>query len=256
MNNGTLQGNNGTLQGKVALITGASSGIGEATALALAAQGAKVALAARRVERLEALMQRITESGGEALPLACDVADANQIRLAVQAVQDQWGRLDVLVNSAGIAVLGPILGADTNEWQRVVSVNVLGLMYATHAVLPLMKALGGGHIINISSTAGRVAPSGMSVYCASKWAVNGFSESLRQEALAYKVRVTLIEPGLVATEFSDHIAHTPAREATAARFASLRALDASDIAAAVVYALTQPPHVNVYELLLRPTEQV
>ncbi len=248
--------NNGSLQGKVALITGASSGIGEATALALTAEGAKVALAARRVERLDALMQRITENGGEALPLACDVADPEQVRRAVQAVQDKWGQIDVLVNSAGIAVLGPILGADTEEWRQMVSVNVLGLMYATHAVLPLMKAQGGGHIIVISSTAGRVAPSGMSVYCASKWAVNGFSESLRQEAVAYKVRVTVIEPGMVATEFSDHIAHTPAREAMAARFSSLKALDASDIAAAVLYALTQPPHVSVNELLVRPSEQV
>ncbi len=248
--------NNGSLQGKVALITGASSGIGEATALALAAEGAKVALAARRVERLETLTQRIIERGGEALPLACDVADAAQVKQAVQAVQERWGQIDILVNSAGIAVLGPILGADTDEWQRVVSVNVLGLMYATHAVLPLMKAQDGGHIINISSTAGRVAPSGMSVYCASKWAVNGFSESLRQEAVAYKVRVTVIEPGMVATDFSDHIAHGPAREAMATRFSSLRALDAPDIAAAVLYALTQPPHVSVNELLVRPSEQV
>ncbi len=248
--------NSGTLQGKVALITGASSGIGEATALALAAQGAKIALAARRVERLEALRQRITESGGEALPLACDVADEAQVRRAVQETQDKWGRLDVLVNSAGMAVLGSILGADTSEWRKSFDVNVLGLMYATHAALPLMKEQGGGHIVNISSTAGRVAPSGMGVYSATKWAVGAFSESLRQEAIAYKVRVTVIEPGVVSTEFSDKIAHTPAREAIAARFASMRTLDASDIAAAVVYALTQPAHVNIYELLLRPTEQV
>lgn len=247
--------NNG-LQGKVALITGASSGIGEATALALAAQGAKVALAARRVERLESLTRRIADGGGEGLPLACDVADEGEVQQAVQAVQEKWERLDILVNSAGIAVLGPILGADTEEWRQVIGVNVLGLMYATHAVLPLMKGQGSGHIINISSTASRVAPSGMGVYCASKWAVNGFTESLRQEAVAYKVRVTVVEPGMVATEFSDHITHESAREAMAARFGSMRALDAADIAAAVVYAATQPPHVNVGELLIRPTEQV
>ncbi len=246
---------NNRLQGQVALVTGASSGIGEATALALAAEGAKVALAARRVERLEALTQRITESGGEALALACDVADEGQVRQAVQAVQDHWGRLDVLVNSAGIAVLGPILGADTSEWRNVFDVNVLGLMYATHAALPLMKALGGGQVVNISSTASRVAPSGMSVYCASKWAVNAFSESLRQEAIAYKVRVIVIEPGMVASEFSDKIMHTPARDAMAARFASLRALDPADIAAAVIYAVTQPAHVGINELVVRPSEQ-
>ncbi len=246
---------NETLQGAAALVTGASSGIGEATALALAAQGARVGLAARRVERLEALTRRITDAGGEALPLACDVADEGQVRQAVQAVHDTWGRLDVLVNNAGVAVLGPILGADTEEWRRAVGVNVLGLMYATHAALPLMKEHGGGHIVNISSTAGRVAPAGMSVYSATKWAVGAFSESLRQEAVAYKVRVTTIEPGMVGTELSDHITHGPARESMAARLSSMRALDASDIAAAVVYALTQPPHVSVNELLVRPSEQ-
>jgi len=244
-----------SLTGKVALVTGASSGIGEATAQALAAQGAKIALAARRVERLDALVQRITDDGGEALALACDVADEAQVNAAVQAVQDKWGRLDILVNSAGIAVLGPVLGADTSEWRSVFDVNVLGLMYVTHAALPLMKQQGGGQIVNISSTASRVAPSGMSVYCASKWAVNGFSESLRQEAIAYKVRVIVIEPGMVASEFSDKIAHTPARDAIAARFASLRALDSADIAAAVVYAVTQPAHVAVNEMVIRPSEQ-
>ena len=243
------------LTGKVALVTGASSGIGAATVLALAAEGAKVALAARRADRLDALVRRITESGGEVLALVCDVADEAQVRQAVSAVQNKWGRLDILVNNAGIAVLGPILGADTSEWRSVFDVNVLGLMYAAHAALPLMKALGGGHIVNISSTASRSAPSGMSVYCASKWAVNGFSESLRQEAIAYQVRVTVIEPGMVASEFSDKIASESSREALAARFASLRALDPADIAAAVVYAVTQPAHVSVNELLVRPSEQ-
>lgn len=246
---------NNSLQGKVALVTGASSGIGEATALALAAEGALVALAARRMDRLEGLVRQITDAGGTALALACDVADEAQVNQAVQAVQEKWGRLDILINSAGIAVLGPVLGSDTSEWRSVFAVNVLGLMYATHAALPLMKAQGGGHVVNISSTASRSAPSGMSVYCASKWAVNAFSESLRQEAIAYKVRVTVIEPGMVASEFSDKITYEASREAMAARFASLRALDPADIAAAVVYAVTQPSHVSVYELLVRPSEQ-
>ena len=153
-------------------------------------------------------------------------------------------------------MLGPILGAETAEWRRAFEINVLGLMYATHAALPLLKEQGGGHTVNISSTASRVAPAGMGVYAATKWAVNAFSESLRQEAAAYNVRVTVIEPGMVATGLIGGITHKPSREAIAARLDSIRALDASDIAAAVVYAVTQPPHVSVSELLIRPSQQV
>lgn len=243
------------LQGQVALVTGASSGIGEATALALAAEGALVALAARRVDRLEALTQRITDGGGEALALACDVADAKQVNAAVQAVQEKWGRLDMLVNNAGISVLGPVLGADTEEWRRIIGVNVLGLMYATHAALPLMKAQGGGHIINMSSLLGRIAQAGTGVYAATKWAVGAFSEALRQEAVSYKVRVTVIEPGLTTTEINDHITDEGTKAMLDSYTSSLRTLDASDIAAAVVYAVTQPPHVSINELLVRPSEQ-
>ena len=245
-----------SLQEKTVLVTGASSGIGQATALALAAQGVKVAVSARRRDRLDALTQQIEGRGGTALAVECDVADAAQVRRTVQAVQEKWGRLDILVNSAGAAALGPILDADTEEWRRTLEINVLGLMYMVHAALPLMKAQGGGHIVNISSTASRVAPSGMGVYAASKWAVNAFSESLRQEAVAYKVRVTVIEPGMVATDFADSITAGPARDAIKARFASMQALEAADIAAAVLYAVMQPDHVSVNELLVRPREQV
>lgn len=244
------------LQGKTALVTGATSGIGEATALALAAQGIKVAACARRRDRLDALAARIVDAGGKALALECDVADKAQVSQAVAAVQEKWGRLDILVNSAGVAAIGPILDADTEQWRRMLEINVLGLMYMVHAALPLMKAQGGGHIVNISSTASRVAPSGMGVYAASKWAVNAFSESLRQEAVAYKVRVTTIEPGMVATDFTDSLPAGPARDAMQARLATLRALDASDIAAAVTYALRQPAHVSVNDILVRPSEQV
>ncbi len=247
--------NNGRLQGQVALVTGASSGIGEATALALAAEGAKVVLAARRVNRLQALTQRITESGGEALALACDVADEAQVNRGVQAVQEKWGRLDVLVNNAGISVLGPILGADTEEWRRIIGVNVLGLMYATHAALPLMKEQGGGHIVNMSSLLGRIAQAGTGVYAATKWAVGGFSEALRQEAVHYKVRVTVIEPGLTTTEINDHITEDATKAMLDSYTSSLRTLDAPDIAAAVVYAVTQPAHVSINELLVRPSQQ-
>ena len=243
------------LQGQVALVTGASSGIGEATALALAAEGAKVALAARRVDRLEGLARRIVESGGEALALACDVADAEQVGRTVQAVQEKWGRLDILVNNAGISVLGPILGADTEEWRRVFDINVLGLMYATHAALPLMKEQGGGHVINMSSLLGRIAVAGSGVYAATKWAVGAFSEALRQEAVAYKVRVTIIEPGLTDTEINDHITDEGTKAMLDSYTGSMQTLDASDIAAAIVYVVTQPVHVSINEILVRPSEQ-
>lgn len=246
---------NNSLQGKVALITGASSGIGEATALALAAEGAKVALAARRVDRLQALVQRITDGGGEALALACDVADEAQVNAAVQAVQEKWGRLDMLVNNAGVSVLGPILGADTSEWRRAFDINVLGLMYATHAALPLMKEQGGGHIINMSSLLGRISVVGSGVYAATKWAVGSFSEALRQEAVNYKVRVTIIEPGLTSTEINDHITDEGTKAMLDSYTGSMKTLEASDIAAAVVYAVTQPAHVSINELLVRPSEQ-
>ena len=246
---------NNTLSGTVALVTGASSGIGEATALALAASGAKVALAARRTDRLDAVVKQIEEAGGEALALACDVTDEAQVNQTVQAVQEKWGRLDVLVNNAGIALLGPVLGADTSEWRRAFDINVLGLMYATHAALPLMKAQGRGHIINMSSVSGRVSFPGLSVYCATKWAVNGFSESLRQEVAADNIRVTLIEPGLVTTEINDRVTDEATKAMLDSYSGSMRVLDASDIAAAVVYAVSQPDHVSINEMLVRPTAQ-
>ena len=198
------------LSDKVAIVTGASSGIGEATAIALANQGAKVAIAARRADRLEALNQRIRESGGEAIAFTADVADEAQVRQMVAQTQDKWGRVDILVNNAGVMLLGAIDGADTEDWRRMFNVNVLGLMYATHAVLPLMKTQGEGHIVNISSVAGRVANAGTGVYNASKWAVGAFSESLRKEVYQHNIRVTIIEPGLVATELAQHITNPEA----------------------------------------------
>ncbi len=246
---------NMTLSGTVALVTGASSGIGEATALALAAQGVKVALAARRTDRLDAVVKQIEAAGGEALALVCDVTDEAQVNQTVQAVKAKWGRLDMLVNNAGIAVLGPVLGADTSEWRRAFDINVLGLMYATHAVLPLMKEQGRGHIINMSSVSGRVSFPGLSVYCATKWAVNGFSESLRQEAAPDNIRVTLIEPGLVTTEINASVTDEATKAMLDSYSGSMRVLDASDIAAAVVYAASQPDHVSINEVLVRPTAQ-
>ena len=243
------------IQGKVAIVTGASSGIGEATALALATAGAKVAIVARRADRLEALTQRIQANGGEVLSIAADLAEESQVQAMVTQVKETWGSADILVNNAGVMLLGMIEGANTEDWRRMININVLGLMYATHAVLPLMKAQGQGHIVNISSVAGRVANAGTGVYNATKWAVNAFSESLRKEVYAHQIRVTIVEPGLVATELPEHITDPAAKDRTAAFYGSIKILESADIAAAILYAVTQPPHVNVNELLIRPTEQ-
>lgn len=243
------------LAGKVAIVTGASSGIGEATALALADAGATVAIAARRSDRLEALAKRILDQGGEVLSITADVSDEAQVKAMVQKTHAEYGRVDILVNNAGVMLLGMIDGANTEDWRRMININVLGLMYATHAVLPIMKAQGVGHIVNISSVAGRFANAGTGVYNATKWAVGAFSESLRKEVYQNNIRVTIIEPGLVATELPQHITDPAAKERAQQFYGSLKALESEDIAAAIAYAVTQPPHVNVNEILIRPTEQ-
>ncbi|MBD2070840.1 SDR family NAD(P)-dependent oxidoreductase [Leptolyngbya sp. FACHB-671] len=243
------------LAGKVAIVTGASSGIGEATALALADVGATVAIAARRSDRLEALAKRILDQGGEVLSITADVSDEAQVKAMVQKIHAEYGRVDILVNNAGVMLLGMIDGANTEDWRRMININVLGLMYATHAVLPIMKAQGAGHIVNISSVAGRFANAGTGVYNATKWAVGAFSESLRKEVYQNNIRVTIIEPGLVATELPQHITNPSAKERARQFYGSVRTLESEDIAAAIAYAVTQPPHVNVNEILIRPTEQ-
>jgi NADP-dependent 3-hydroxy acid dehydrogenase YdfG len=245
----------GKLDGKVALVTGASSGIGETTALALAAEGASVAGAARRAERLEALIKRIGDNGGQAMPIIADVADEQQVHEMVLKAHAKWGHLDILVNNAGLMLLGPIDGADTEDWRRMVNVNLLGLMYATHAVLPIMRKQGEGHIVNMSSVAGRTVGAGRAVYNATKWAVGAFSEALRQEVHMHHIRVTVIEPGAVETELTEHITNPTAKEETQQWYHSMRQLHSKDIAAAILYAVTQPPYVNVNEMLLRPTDQ-
>jgi NADP-dependent 3-hydroxy acid dehydrogenase YdfG len=243
----------GRLEGKVALVTGASSGIGEATALALAAEGARVAAAARRSDRLAALVKRIEEHGGQAIPLVVDVSEEARVREIVHRTRDTWGRVDLLVNDAGVAKLGPIDGANTEDWRQMVNINLLGLMYATHAVLPLMKAQGSGHIVNISSVAGRIAREGFGVYSATKWGVGAFSEVLRQEVSPQHIRVTVIEPGLVATEI---ITDPAAKEQLQELMHAVTPLASEDIAAAIVYAVTVPQHVSVNEILIRPTKEL
>ena len=222
------------------MVTGASSGIGEATALALAAEGANVAIVARRADRLDALAKRITDAGGTALPLAADMSEEAQVRSMVSQTRARFGRVDVLVNNAGVMLLGTIGDADTEDWRRMVNLNVLGLMYCTHAVLPAMKAQGAGHIVNISSTAGRTVNAMAGVYCATKHAVGAFSEALRQEVYKEKIRVTIIEPGVVQTELREHITQPRAKETIEAWAQSMRQLQSEDIAASIVLCRDRP----------------
>ncbi|BBD59940.1 short-chain dehydrogenase/reductase SDR [Nostoc sp. HK-01] len=245
----------GKLEGKVAIVTGASAGIGEATAIALAAEGAQVVIAARRSDRLDTVAQKITENGGKVLPIVTDVTDEAQVKNLVDKAIAAWGRVDILVNNAGIAVIGEIDGGNTANWRRMIDINVLGVLYATHSVLPILKAQNSGHIVNISSVAGRTARAGIGIYNATKWGVNGFSEALRQEVYQHNIRVTIIEPGLVDTEINDLIDDPIAKERSEERRKTVTPLESEDIAAAIVYAVTQPPRVNVNEILIRPTQQ-
>ncbi|MEA2493167.1 MAG: hypothetical protein QOJ29_1078 [Thermoleophilaceae bacterium] len=241
---------------RVAVVTGASSGIGEATAKALAREGYAVALAARREERIKELCDAISSDGGKALAVPTDVGDEASARALIETTQSELGRVDVLINNAGVMLLGPILGAEVEHWQRMVNVNVLGLMYCTHAALPIMQEQGSGHIVNVSSVAGRVARVGSGVYNATKWGVGAFSESLRQEALNYGVRVTIIEPGYVDTELQGHNEHPMVVERMEKDKQQIgKVLEAVDIANAIVYAVQQPEHVSINEVLIRPTKQ-
>jgi NADP-dependent 3-hydroxy acid dehydrogenase YdfG len=249
------------LEGTTALVTGASSGIGEATALALAEQGAAVAIAARRVDRLTDLAGRIEAAGGRALVLECDVTGQAQAAGAVERTVAELGRLDTLVNNAGVMLLGPTESAPAEEWTRMVELNVLGLMYCAHAALPhLLQAAQDGErkvadMVNISSVAGRVARSGSGVYNATKFGVGAFSESLRQEFTTRHLRVSLVEPGAVETELGSHNRPPEVREGLAKRFGNMERLQSQDIADAVLYVVTRPRHMSVNEILVRPTEQ-
>jgi NADP-dependent 3-hydroxy acid dehydrogenase YdfG len=246
----------GPLTGRVALVTGASSGIGRATALALAGAGASVAVGARRADRLDDLGARIRSEGGTVLVIELDVTDEAACERAVARVAAEWGPVDILVNNAGVMLLGPVVGADTGDWHRMVNTNLLGLMYLTHAVIGDMIARKAGDIVNISSIAGRTTRSGSAVYNATKWAVNAFSEALRQEVTKNGVRVSLIEPGAVATELPSRITHAETRERVLKVYGAYQqALSADDIADAVCYIVTQPPHIAVNEIMMRPTEQ-
>jgi NADP-dependent 3-hydroxy acid dehydrogenase YdfG len=251
----------GVLEGTVALITGASSGIGEASAVALAEDGASVVLAARRRDRLEQLAERIGGGAAKVLVLEVDVTDEAQVQKMVADAVGQFGRLDTLINNAGVMLLGPIQGAPTEEWRRMVNLNLLGLLYCTHAALPhLLEAAESeprrvADVVNVSSVAGRVARLNSGVYNATKHGVGAFSESLRQEVTARHVRVTLVEPGATSTELPMHN-RPEIIEGMMQTFGNIERLTAEDIAEAVCYAVTQPRRVAVNEILVRPTEQV
>jgi NADP-dependent 3-hydroxy acid dehydrogenase YdfG len=246
------------LDGTVALVTGASSGIGAATASALAAHGAAVALVARRKDRLESLAGVIEQGGGTALVLEADVTDERQAAAAVGRTVAELGRLDTLVNNAGVMLLGPAVGAPLSEWQRMVELNVLGVLYCAYAALPhLLESAERGprHVadmVNISSVAGRVARAWSGVYNMTKHGVGAFSEALRQEVTKRYVRVSLVEPGATATELAGHN-RPEVLEGLRAQFG--QRMEADDIADAVVYIVTRPRHVAVNEMLIRPTEQ-
>ncbi len=243
------------LEGQVAAITGASSGIGEATALALAEAGAAVALGARRIDRIEALAERIGAAGGRAIAIEVDVSDEQAANAFVATAHERLGGLDVLVNNAGVMLLGPVAGADTGQWRQMLDVNLLGVLYCTHAALEPMTADGGGHIVNVSSVAGRRAAAGAAVYNMTKFGVVAFSEALRQEVLHAGIRVTCIEPGFVETELQGHNKHPMVVERLEKMRDQVDPLQASDIAAAIVYAVCQPKHVSVNEILVRPSRQ-
>ena len=248
------------LDGTVALITGASSGIGAATALELAGLGAAVSLVARRSDRLEELATVIRGQGGLALVLKADITDEPQAREVVDRTAAELGRLDTLVNNAGVMLLGPVADAPMSEWQRMININLLGLLYCTHAALPLLLDAVGtsprrvADIVNISSVAGRTMRSGSAVYNATKHGVGAFTEALRQEVTRRYLRVSVVEPGAVETELVTHN-RPEIRSGLEARFDEQERMQASDIAEIVSFIVTRPRRTALNEVLVRPTDQ-
>lgn len=250
----------GALDGTIALVTGASSGIGEASAVALARHGAAVAVVARRSERLEDLARRLRAEGTTTLVITADVSDEAQAIAAVERTVSELGRLDTVINNAGVMLLGPVVGAPVEEWERMVHINLLGLMYCAHASLPhLLKTAEDGprrvaDLVNISSVAGRETRAGSAAYEATKHGVGAFSDALRKEITTRHVRVSLVEPGAVATELAGHN-RPEILEGLQKRFSGIERLQAEDIADIVAYIVSRPRHVAVNEVLVRPTDQ-
>lgn len=243
------------LKGKVVVITGASSGIGYATALALSKAGAKIAAGARRLDKLEKLQNEIQEDNGEILIEKLDVTKKENCNSFINIVVKKWDNIDILINNAGIMPLSFIKSLKINEWEQMIDVNLKGTLYCTAATIPIMINNKSGHIINISSVAGRIVFPAGSVYCATKHAITAFSEGLRQElSQRYNIKVTCIEPGVVATELPNTITDK-ALAGFVESVKKMEALQAKDIANAIIYALDSPHYVNINEILLRPTSQ-
>ena len=255
MGNQQEQTHNLRLFGRVALITGASSGIGAATALALAREGASVLLVARRRDRLEELVTNLRAEGLHASFICADITVDEDVKKIFEEVEQVHGRLDILINNAGIMLLSPVREANPEDWRKMIELNLFSLMLMTQSALPLMKHDGTGHIVNVASVAGRVANPGSSGYAATKFGVLGFSESLRREIYKDNIRVTVVEPGIVATELVTHITNPSMQAGVQGRLDSTETLQPEDIAAAILYAVTQPARVNVNEILVRPTSQ-
>jgi NADP-dependent 3-hydroxy acid dehydrogenase YdfG len=243
----------GPLDGRVAVVTGASSGIGEATVRALSEAGASVALGARRAERLQKLADSID---GPTLVHEADISDEEQARGLVRAAHEEFGALHIVVNNAGVMLLGPVADANVDEWRQMIDVNLLGLLYCTHAALPLIARSGGGDVVNVSSVAGKRADAGAAVYNMTKFGVHAFSEALRQEALHAGIRVTTVAPGFVETELQGHNTNPLVRQTMARSREQIgEVLRAEDIAEAILHAVTRPPHVCINEVVVRPTRQ-
>lgn len=239
---------------KVVIITGASSGIGEATAVLLAKHGAKVTIAARREDRLKELAAKIGEE--QSLISVTDVTEPGQVEKMVKDTIDRFGRVDILVNNAGLMPLSFMSNLHVDEWHRMVDVNIKGVLNCIASVLPHMIEHNSGHIVNISSVAGRRVFMGGAVYCATKFAVNALSEGLRMELAPRKnIRVTSIQPGAVATELTDHITDEQMAQGISERFQDMERLESEDIAEAIYYAVSQPNRVNINEVLVLPRQQ-
>ena len=241
------------IDGKVVVITGASSGLGEATARMLAAHGATVVLGARRVERIEALAGELARAGGKALALQTDVTRHEDVQRLVDAAVEKFGRIDVLVNNAGLMPSSPLERRKIDDWDRMIDVNIKGVLYGIAAALPHMQARKSGHIVNVSSVAGHKVRAGTAVYSATKHAVRVLTEGLRQEVKPYNIRTTIISPGAVATELPDSITEADVQAGVKAFYEI--AIPAESFARAVVYALGQPEDVDINEILFRPTKQ-
>ncbi len=243
------------LAGKVALVTGASSGIGEAAAIALAAEGASVAVSARRAERLNALAARIAQGGGASRAFAADITIESAAAQLIDQVRAAYGRLDILVNSAGVMGIGPLESEPPDEWRAMFNTNVLATLYTTQAAVKAMRATGGGHVVIVSSALVRAALPGSTAYAMTKSALNSLGEGLRKELIAHRIRVTNVAPGAVESEITNSVRDPALRQAVEERRARTPMLKSEDVANAIVYAVTQPAHVGINEIVMRPAGQ-